>query len=172
LKLLGEHELATIGSGDALGQPDRAGANAGAGVGTGSEGRRADVAAQRPADKGKLLHASLLGRHAGIDHYYRRPVLWGAATGQPLAVICVPIDDWSGLTADDRGDLKAYAASLVNLVQSDPFTYSGIPASAPAAPLVRRNAAGMTAASWGVLVGKLSPDGRDILSDEIVVRGN
>ena len=123
------------------------------------------------AAKGKALHTTILDRHPKIDAFYREPSLWGAASPEPLAVITVPESDWATLAPEEIEALKAYASSQVNGVRSAPLAKSGIPANAPAAPLVRQNAALMGASSWGIMVGRISDDGRDILSDRIATRG-
>lgn len=123
------------------------------------------------AAKGKALHAAILGRHPKIDAFYREPSLWGATSSDPLAVITIPEPDWSTLAPEEIEALKAYASSQVNGVRSAPLEKSGIPATAPAADLVRRNAAMMGASSWGIMVGRISEDGRDILSDRVAMRG-
>jgi hypothetical protein len=126
---------------------------------------------QELAAKGKALHSAILDRHPKIDGFYREPSLWGAASPDPLAVITVPESDWATLAPDEIEALKAYASSQVNGVRSAPLAKSGIPATAPGAPLVRQNATLMGASSWGIMVGRISDDGRDILSDRVATRG-
>ena len=151
--------------------------------GPGSVGARAErqaVPAPTPAppkfsaaqvDAGRALHAQILGRHPGVDQFYKSATLWGATTESPLAVISVPSADWRALSSAEQESLKAYAASCVEAVRASPFSYTNIPASAPLAPTIRQKAAAMTANSWGIMAGAISSDGRDIMSDDVVVKG-
>ena len=71
----------------------------------------------------------------------------------------------------ERDRLATYAASLVDAVRSSPFEFTNIPASAPLAPTIRKRAAAMTSSSWGIMVGAISPDGYDIMSDVMAIKG-
>ena len=59
----------------------------------------------------------------------------------------------------------------VEAVRASPFSYTNIPASAPLAPTILKKAAAMATSSWGIMAGAISSDGRDIMSDDVVVRG-
>ena len=122
-------------------------------------------------EAGRALHALILGRHPGVERFYKRATLWGAMTESPLVIISVPSADWRALSSAEQESLKAYAASCVEAVRASPFSYTNIPASAPLAPTIRQKAAAMTANSWGIMAGAISSDGRDIMSDDVVVRG-
>ncbi|MFZ2445556.1 MAG: hypothetical protein WAW37_04300 [Syntrophobacteraceae bacterium] len=121
--------------------------------------------------QGRQIYLRILNSHPNIDSFYQKPTLWGGMTATPLAVISVPITDWEALSENERKLLSEYAASLVDDVKGDPFGNSPIPAKAPAAPKIRENASRMTPKSWGIMAGRISDDGRDILSDKIVRSG-
>ncbi|MFG0275175.1 MAG: hypothetical protein ACF8QF_08960 [Phycisphaerales bacterium] len=123
-------------------------------------------------EAGRALHSAILDRHPLIDASYRRASLWGALSNQPLAVIWVPSADWQALSERERAELGGYAASLVDAVRALPLEYSGISASAPTAPIVIERAASMTSESWGIGIGSVSNDGKDILADAVLPRGD
>ena len=97
--------------------------------------------------------------------------MFGALTENPIAIICVPIEDWGTLSEEDRDALSQYAASLVQEVKGKPFEYNQIPANAPIAPMISKNVLNMASNSWGVFAGKFSGDGRDINLDVQVRSG-
>lgn len=119
-------------------------------------------------EAGRFLHKILLDRHSTIDPYYRKPGLSGELTASPLLVIAVPEEDWKSLSPQQQMTLTAYAASFIDAARADPLSYSDTPASAPAAQTIRRNVATMTRQSWGIIVGEISSDGRDIMTDRVV----
>ncbi|MFZ2445749.1 MAG: hypothetical protein WAW37_05290 [Syntrophobacteraceae bacterium] len=129
-------------------------------------------ASQSRIEAGKILHIQILDRHPQIDKFYRRPLLHAGLTDKPLAVICLPVSDWQTLTESERASICAYAANLVAAVKAKPFQYTQMPPTAPAASTLRGKVAKMTNDSYGILAGRISEDGRDILSDEVVRCGN
>jgi hypothetical protein len=126
------------------------------------------------AAQGKELHASLLAE-ANVHEFYRAGSLFGSVTREPKASIAVPLDAWRALNDDERAELMHYAASLVESMRKDPLTYSQIPASAPAAGMVRENASMMSPRSWVIHGGRLNRESGtgsfDILTDEAVASG-
>jgi hypothetical protein len=118
-----------------------------------------------------VLLGSIYDRYPRLDPFYRRVLLYGAGTLEPLAVIHVPEPDWTDLSGDQRDLLGSYVASHVDAVTAQPFAFSDIPEDAPAARLIRLNVARMSTTSWGILVGRLTDDGRDIYSDRMAVTG-
>lgn len=157
-----------VGCSKDSGDPSSTSANAGDG----------SHAAPAPAPKftadqaklGQALHAKIFDKYPDVDPYYRKPTLWGIMT-EPLAVIVVPAPDWKALSKDDRHLLSAYSASLVDAVRSSPFDFMGVPESSPLAPDMRKRAATMTTRSWGIMTGEIGEGGRDVMSEEVVVKG-
>lgn len=123
-------------------------------------------------EKGKAMHLAILSRHKKIDKFYREPFLWGELTGKPLCCISVSEKDWESLDEPKKKLLADYAKSLVGKIKTDPFKYGKVGPTAQMAPVVRKNVAGMTDGSWGIMVGAVSPNGRDILADRIARSGN
>lgn len=121
--------------------------------------------------EGRELHLKILNSHKKIDKSYREPFIHGGLTSNPICCISVPVKDWESLPDSRKQALADYAASLVKKVKADPFKYTGVSANAPAASAVRVNVTKMTDASWGIMVGDVSPDSRDITSDRIVRSG-
>lgn len=118
-------------------------------------------------DRGRKLWLTLLSRHGGLDAFYQQPTLWGAAV-RPRCVIHVVHSDWVSLSTTDRAHLGLYARSQIARVKAAPLQHcSPAGLQGRAADLIRTNAGRMTNADWGIMVGRLSPDGRDILADEI-----
>ena len=128
-------------------------------------------AGKTPAEQGKAIHLRILKRHPQIDQFYERPFLYGEATDSPLIVISVPIKDWESISSKERDSLCEYVASLVTQARLSPFSYTEIPQTAPFAPKLRENVSKMTDRSWGILVGQISEDGRDINSDKLLKTG-
>ena len=120
------------------------------------------------AKTGQNIHLKILASHPKIDKFYQEPFIYGGFTKAPICCISVPETNWKSLSASDKQALKDYASSLVEKVKSDPFKYARIPSGAPAASNVRHNVSTMSDNSWGIVVGKISPDGRDILVDKII----
>lgn len=120
------------------------------------------------AAKGKELHARLLAE-TNVHEFYLSGSLFGAVTPEPKASIAVPMNTWKALGGDERAELMHYAASLVEPMRRDPLAFCQIPASAPAAGMVRENASKMGPRSWVIHGGRL--DGSDILTDEAVASG-
>lgn len=120
------------------------------------------------AAEGKELHARLLAE-ANVHEFYLSGSLFGAVAPEPKASIAVPMDTWKALGDDERAELMHYAASLVEPMRRDPLAFCQIPASAPAAGMVRENAGKMGPRSWVIHGGRL--DGSDILTDEVVASG-
>jgi hypothetical protein len=120
------------------------------------------------AAQGKELHARLLAE-SNVHEFYLAGSLFGAVTSDPKASIAVPMGAWTTLGDDERAELMHYAASLIEPMRKDPLAYCQIPASAPAAGMVRENAGKMGPRSWVIHGGRL--DGRDILTDEAVASG-
>jgi hypothetical protein len=116
---------------------------------------------------GRSLHLKILRSHPKIDNFYRKPFIHGGLTNNPTCCISVPEQDWRSLSPSEKQALKDYAASLVQRVKSDPAKYAAIPSDTTASNL-KRNVSKMNENSWGIMVGKISQDGRDISSDEIV----
>lgn len=127
------------------------------------------------ASKGRDLHARLLDQ-AHVHPFYRDGSLFGVATREPKAAICVPVGTWARLNEDDRATLRHYAASLVEPMKADPLRFSQIPGHAPAAEALRRNARGMGAESWVIIEGRLKAEGEgapfDILTDKPIASGS
>lgn len=121
--------------------------------------------------RGKSVHERILSNYPGIHAFYKKAYLWGALTEEPLSMIAVPTTDWKTLSEAERNALDAYAASWVNSIRSSPFDFSNIPSDAPAARLVRQKVSKMTADSWGIMTGPVSPDGHAIMTDNLVVKG-
>ncbi len=130
--------------------------------------------AQKPAftteqvAAGRKLHREILSNYPLLDDYYSNPSIHGALTNRPLATICVPSSDWNSLTETQRKSLKAFASSQIAVVKERPLHYARIPASAPAASTVRSNANKMSSNSWGIIIGSMSDDNRDIMLDDVV----
>jgi len=122
--------------------------------------------------EGKAIHLEILARHKKIDKFYREPYIWGELTNKPLCCISVPAKDWELLTPKKKDLLTRYAASLVKKIKAAPFKYAKVSPTAPAAAAVRSNVAAMTDDSWGIMVGSVSADGRDIGADRIARSGN
>lgn len=122
-------------------------------------------------ESGRALHSKILSKHPDVDQFYHKAYLFGALTDHPLSVISIPTADWLALSKAERESLEAYAASRVNAVRSSPFDYIKIPASAPVAPMIRKNVSAMTANSWGIMVGSISQDGHGIMSDDFAIKG-
>jgi len=123
------------------------------------------------AEQGKELHLRILKRHPQIDQFYERPFLYGELTDSPLIIISVPMKDWDSISEKERDLLCEYVASLVTQARLSPFSYTKIPQNAPIAPIIKQNVSKMTEKSWGILVGRISEDGRDIYSDKLVKTG-
>lgn len=124
-----------------------------------------------PSEQGRELHLRILRKHPKIDRFYEKPMLSGELTDNPLVVINVPAKDWASISEKDRDLLCKYVASLVTKVRSSPFSYTTIPENAPIASRVKQNISKMTDRSWGIRVGRISEDGRDIYSDKVVKTG-
>jgi hypothetical protein len=123
------------------------------------------------AQEGQELHRQILSRHLEIGEFYKEPFIWGAGTNTPMCSIFVPNENWNSLPENGRELLAHYAASSVDKVKSDPFTYMSILQSAPVAPLVRANVQKMTGESWGIVVGNATNEGRDISAHRIAKSG-
>lgn len=121
--------------------------------------------------EGKAIHMEILARYKKIDKFYREPYLWGELTSKPLCCISVPEKDWELLTPKKKELLARYAASLVKKIKANPFKYAKVSPTAPLASAVRNNVAAMTDDSWGIMVGSISADGRDIGADRIARAG-
>lgn len=130
-----------------------------------------NVVGNTPAEQGKELHLKILKKHPKIDQFYARPTLYAELTNEPLVVINIPIRDWRSISEKEKSILCEYVASLINQVRSNPFSYTRIPQNAPIAPKLRESVSKMTERSWGILAGRISEDGRDIYSDELVKTG-
>jgi hypothetical protein len=124
------------------------------------------------AEQGKELHLRILKEHHKIDQVYEKPTLFGELTDNPLVVINVPINDWDSISYKDKSLLCEYVKSLITQVRSDPFAYTKIPQNAPIAHKFKQNIFKMTDKSWGVLVGRISEDGRHIYSDKVARTAN
>jgi hypothetical protein len=61
---------------------------------------------------------------------------------------------------------------MVKIVKIDPFNYCGVARNAPIASKIRKNVGNMNNNSWGIMSGRISEDGRDILSDKLVRSGD
>lgn len=123
-------------------------------------------------EKGKAVHLAILSRYKKIDRFYREPFLWGELTGKPLCCISVPEKEWESLDETKKKLLADYVKSLVNKIKANPFKYAKVSPTAPMAAVVRRNIAAMTRDSWGIMVGSITPDGRDMGADRIARSGN
>lgn len=124
------------------------------------------------AKKGKEIHLAILNKHKKVAKVYRDPFVRGALSTKPLLCISVPAGDWAALPENKKDALAAYVASLLGKLKSDPFFYdSGIDPDAPAASIASRNIKSMSSKSWGIMTGRISPDGQDILSDRIAKAG-
>jgi len=127
---------------------------------------------QTKIEQGKKLHLAILDKHRKIDKFYREPFVNGILTSTPLLCISVPENDWESLPESKKSMLAAYVASLLDNLKSDPFMYyNGVDANAPAAPTALKNIKKMSSESWGIMVGRISPDGRDIMSDRVARSG-
>lgn len=122
------------------------------------------------AKEGQKLHQQILF-HSLVGKFYKEPFIWGAGTNIPLCCIFVPISHWSSLPEGSRELLAHYAASFVEEVKSDPFTYMSVLESSPAGPLLRANVQKMTGDSWGIVVGQVTNGGSDIRSGRIAKSG-
>jgi len=119
-------------------------------------------------NRGQKLHRKILQRHPRIDSFYYRPLLYGELTSSPRVIINIPAKDWYSLSEAKKKLLCKYVASLVPKVKANPFRYTRIPSSAPIAWKVRSNITNMTNQSWGIAIGRITPDGHDIELDKIV----
>ena len=127
---------------------------------------------QAMVKKGRELHLGILKKLKKIDNFYREPFVNGALSTNPLLCISVPERDWEALSESKKDALAAYVASLLGNLKSDPFFYNtGVDAKAPAASIARENIKSMSGKSWGIMVGRISPDGRDIMYDRIARAG-
>jgi len=120
---------------------------------------------------GRTLHTRILDQYPSLDPVYRKASLWGALSDRPLVLVWVPKSDWDSLSTDDRSLLSAYAASQIEVVRASPFDFLDIPRTAPLAPTIRRKARGLGPNDWGIGIGPVSADGRDVLADEIAAEG-
>lgn len=122
--------------------------------------------------EGMKIHLRILRKYKKIDAFYKSPTIWGVMTGNPLAIISIPIREWEKMSEKERDYISKYAAGMVKIVKIDPFKYCQIPNNAPVAPMIRKNVSNMNQNSWGIMGGRISDDGRDILSDKLVRSGN
>jgi len=129
------------------------------------------IAQTSEVEKGRKVHAKIINNHPSITKDHLEPCLWGALTSNPLAIIIVPIDDWAVLSDNDKNLLAAYAASLVETIKSNPFKYSDVPSTAPIANKIQTNVSRMTSTSFGIMAGRINPNGKSILFDRIVRSG-
>lgn len=119
---------------------------------------------------GKRIHLRILNKYKKVDIFYKNPTIWRAMK-EPLSIISIPIREWEILSEKERDYLSMYAASTVKIVKNNPFKYCSIPQNAPFAPIIRKNVGNMNENSWGIMAGRISADGRDILSDKLVRSG-
>lgn len=121
--------------------------------------------------RGRELHLKILARHKKIDKFYKEPYIFGGATANPLCTISVPIKDWESLPNDKKQLLATYAAGSIDQVKKNPYKYARVSPNAPAAAMIAGNVARMSADSWAIMVGSVTPDGKDILSDKTAMSG-
>lgn len=122
--------------------------------------------------EGKALWEDLMSQHPELDPFYKRPVLWGALSPRPLTVIHVVKDDWERLSNEQKTALERYAGTQVKVVQSAPLKHCNVRTSnLNLAMSVTSKAQSMSDRHWGIMVGKITPDGRDITADKIIRSG-
>jgi hypothetical protein len=121
--------------------------------------------------EGHALHLKILSKYPRIDSFYRQPFIQGSGTNNPISCISLPEKEWNGLSDSKKKALSMYAQSLINKVKANPFKYSGVSSSAPAAGLIRANVNRMSNNSWGIMVGDFTNNGSDIISGRIVGYG-
>lgn len=119
-------------------------------------------------EMGRKLHLSILEGHKRIDPYYREPYIFGGFSPNPQCCIAVPISDWKTLSENEKKSLKAYAASLIPTVKSQPLMYANINSNAPIAPKIKDNVLKMSGDSWNIMLGDISSNGKDISPDMYV----
>lgn len=130
-----------------------------------------NIVGNTPAEQGMKLHLRILKQHPQIEQSYEKPFLWGELTDNPLVVITVPTNDWDFISVKEKELLCEYAASLVTQARSNPFHYTKTPQNAPIAPILKQNVSKMTDKSWGILVGRISENGKHIYADKLAKTG-
>jgi hypothetical protein len=125
-----------------------------------------------PERDGEALWCALLDRHPSLHPFYKRAVLWGAISPSPLAIIHVVDQDWKDLSEPQKRALERYARSRVKAIRDAPLDYCNVPnANLSITRSITLRAKRMTDKHWGIMVGRLSPDGLDIAADRIVRSG-
>lgn len=122
-------------------------------------------------ERGRTLHLKILENFKKIDVFYKEPYLWGELTNKPLCCISVPTSEWEALDEAKKELLTRYAQSFINKIKAEPFKYAKVNPNAPMASAISRNVAAMSENSWGIMVGSISQDGKDINADRIARSG-
>lgn len=79
--------------------------------------------------------------------------------GSPSWALYIPASEWKKLNKDEKAGLGRYASSMVNRVKAAPEAYAGIPPSAPAFNIAKRNIARMDDGSWSINLSKKTQRG-------------
>lgn len=124
------------------------------------------------AARGQELHLKILSRYPFLEAYYKRPYIWGSATGSPQCCISVPKRYWdSELNEDQKALLGRYAASYIQIAKDNPSEYLAIDSNAPSYNRLIRNISAMNQSSWCIMIGNIINNGADIAADETSMYG-
>ncbi|MCF6267763.1 MAG: hypothetical protein L3J57_14655 [Desulfuromusa sp.] len=126
---------------------------------------------QSKAENGRKLFIEILSDNPTIDRFYYSPSLAGGITEIPTINLNLPSGIWDRLSLSQQDILKTYASSEVINAWINPFKYSPVTEGAPVGAKLRKNAKKMTIHDWAIYEGKLTNNGRDIISDRVVARG-
>ncbi|WP_321532974.1 hypothetical protein [uncultured Desulfuromonas sp.] len=125
----------------------------------------------KKAKNGEKLFRNILAAHPFIDQYYYQPSIFGEGTEKPKLSISLPAGVWVNLTPSQQEMIEAYVASEILTVWRTPFKYSVVKADAPGAFITKKNVKNMSLYDWVIIEGKLTNNGRDILSDKTISTG-
>ena len=121
--------------------------------------------------EGRETLRKILARHKRLDKSYKDPYVSGSGTSNPQCCIIIPKSNWNSLSEPKKKALADYTSSLISVVKANPIKYSGVSPGAPAASFVAGNISKMSTNSWCIIVGEITPDGKDITLDRTVMSG-
>jgi hypothetical protein len=120
------------------------------------------------ASKGKAIYQRIKTKYSEIGN----PHVFGALTDSAKLTVWIPESEWGRMTHDDKVCLTWFVQSMISDARRNPSSYIELPSHLPSYKTALSKASNLCGECWGIGVGRITPNGKGIYVDKIVVQGD
>jgi len=120
------------------------------------------------ASKGEAIYQLIKTKYSEIGN----PRIFGALTDSAKLTVWIPESEWDRMTRNDKVCLTWFAQSMISDARRTPSNYIELPSHLPSYKTALSKVSNLCGDCWGIGVGRITPNGKGIYVDKIVVQGD